>query len=33
MSVALKELLDYAILWETSLLREKNCTESCKQEQ
>ena len=29
----LSGLLDYAILWEISLLRKKNCTESCKQEQ
>ena len=28
-----KGLLDYAILWEISLLSKKNCTESCKQEQ
>ena len=29
----LKGLLDYAILKATSLLRKKNCAESCKQEQ
>ena len=29
----LKGLLDYAILWEISLLRKKKCLESCKQEQ
>ena len=30
---SLKGLLDYAILWEISLLRKKNCLESCKQVQ
>ena len=29
----IKWLLDYAILWEFSLMRKKNCLESCKQEQ
>ena len=32
-SMHIKGLLDYAILWEISLLRKKNGLESCKQEQ